>query len=68
MSSSFWTIFVITWVFGPFVLWVSVLGAVHCYRRITLSMMLREATEHCRRICDVIPTPAELQRRTTARR
>jgi hypothetical protein len=41
MSSSFWTIFVITWVFGPFVLWVSVLGAVRCYHRITPSMMLR---------------------------
>jgi hypothetical protein len=30
MSSSFWTIFVLTWVFGPFALWVSVLDAVRC--------------------------------------
>jgi hypothetical protein len=41
MSGSFWTIFILTWMFGPFVLWVSVLGAVRCYYRITLSMMLR---------------------------
>jgi hypothetical protein len=38
MSNNFWTIFVLTWVFGPFVLWVSVLSAARGYYRIQQSM------------------------------
>ena len=38
MSNNFWTIFVLTWMFGPFVLWVSVLSAVRGYYQIQQSM------------------------------
>jgi hypothetical protein len=38
MSTNFWTIFVVTWVFGPFVLWVSVLTAFRGYCQIQQSM------------------------------
>jgi len=40
MSNRFWTIFVFTWAFGPFVLWVSVLSAANLYYRIQRSMKL----------------------------
>ena len=40
MSNRFWTIFVLTWAFGPCILWVSVLAAVHWYYRLQRSMKL----------------------------